>query len=415
MKFMMFVLPTIPATFEERRNLRPIGRNNERYQQMLDELRKLVVLAEQAGFDVFSTTEHHFHSEGYEASVAPLLLYTDLAARTERIKFASLGLVLPAWDPLRVAEEIAVLDHLTKGRFYAGFARGYQDRWVNVMGQQYHATGAPMDGSAIDQHNRDVYEEVLEIIRKAWTQDAITHDGKYYKIPYPYEEGIRRWPAAEWTRTYGAPGEVDADGVVRKISVIPKPDQQPHPPLFQPFSVSENTIRYTARSSIVPWILVSNPPDFLRLSQVYQEVAQASGRSLKLGESVGAFRAVHFGKTEADAVALLRDTNYRGFKEYFSGFGFGEAFRTAEDNAKYPPPALLPIEELTVERLRRVKYALAGTPQQVRQEIEALQTLYGSGGELEWFGWFFDQGFMSWDETQRQFESFAKEIIPHFH
>jgi alkanesulfonate monooxygenase SsuD/methylene tetrahydromethanopterin reductase-like flavin-dependent oxidoreductase (luciferase family) len=413
MKFMLFVLPTVPATFEERRNLRPIGRNNERYQQMLEELRKLVVLAEQAGFDVFSTTEHHFHSEGYEASVAPLLLYTDLAARTERIKFASLGLVLPAWDPLRVAEEIAVLDHLTKGRFYAGFARGYQDRWVNVLGQQYHATGAPMDGSAIDQHNREVYEEVLEIIRKAWTEDTITYNGKYYKIPYPYEEGIQRWPAAEWTRQYGAPGEVDAQGVVRKISVIPKPYQQPHPPLFQPFSVSENTIRYTARSSIVPWILVSNPPDFQRLCQVYQEVAQASGRSLKLGESVGAFRAVHFGKTEAEAVALLRDTNYRGFKEYFSGFGFGEAFRTAEDNDKYPMMPL-PLEELTVERLRRVKYALAGTPDQVRAEVEALQTLYGSGGELEWFGWFFDQGFMSWDETQRQFEAFAKEIMPHF-
>jgi alkanesulfonate monooxygenase SsuD/methylene tetrahydromethanopterin reductase-like flavin-dependent oxidoreductase (luciferase family) len=413
MKFMLFVLPTIPGTFEERRNLRPIGRNNERYQQMLEELRKLVVLAEQAGFDVFSTTEHHFHSEGYEASVAPLLLYTDLAARTERIKFASLGLVLPAWDPLRVAEEIAVLDHLTKGRFYAGFARGYQDRWVNVLGQQYHATGAPMDGSAIDQHNREVYEEVLEIIRKAWTEDTITYNGKYYKIPYPYEEGIQRWPAAEWTRQYGAPGEVDAQGVVRKISVIPKPYQQPHPPLFQPFSVSENTIRYTARSSIVPWILVSNPPDFQRLCQVYQEVAQASGRSLKLGESVGAFRAVHFGKTEAEAVALLRDTNYRGFKEYFSGFGFGEAFRTAEDNDKYPMTPL-PLEELTVERLRRVKYALAGTPDHVRAEVEALQTLYGSGGELEWFGWFFDQGFMSWDETQRQFEAFAKEIMPHF-
>jgi alkanesulfonate monooxygenase SsuD/methylene tetrahydromethanopterin reductase-like flavin-dependent oxidoreductase (luciferase family) len=413
MKLMLFVLPTVPATFEERRNLRPIGRNNERYQQILEELRKLVVLAEQAGFDVFSTTEHHFHSEGYEASVAPLLLYADLAARTERIKFASLGLVLPAWDPLRVAEEIAVLDHLTKGRFYAGFARGYQDRWVNVLGQQYHATGAPMDGSAIDQHNREVYEEVLEIIRKAWTEDTITYNGKYYKIPYPYEEGIQRWPAAEWTRQYGAPGEVDAQGVVRKISVIPKPYQQPHPPLFQPFSVSENTIRYTARSSIVPWILVSNPPDFQRLCQVYQEVAQASGRSLKLGESVGAFRAVHFGKTEAEAVALLRDTNYRGFIEYFSGFGFGEAFRTAEDNDKYPMTPL-PLEELTVERLRRVKYALAGTPDQVRAEIEALQTLYGSGGELEWFGWFFDQGFMSWDETQRQFEAFAKEIMPHF-
>ena len=336
MKFMLFVLPTVPGSLAERQQLRPIGRNNERYQQMLDELRQLVVLAEEAGFDVFATTEHHFHSEGYEASVAPLLLYTDLAARTQRIKFASLGLVLPAWDPLRVAEEIAVLDHLTKGRFYAGFARGYQDRWVNVLGQQYHATGALMDGSAIDQHNRDVYEEALDIIRKAWTEDSITYNGKYYQIPYPYEEGIQRWPVAEWTRKYGAPGEVDEQGVVRKISVIPKPYQQPHPPLFQPFSVSQNTIRYTARSGIVPWILVSNPPDFQRLCHVYQEVARDAGRSLRLGESVGAFRAVHFGKTEAEAVALFTDTNYRGFTDYFSGFGFGEAFRTAEDNSKYP-------------------------------------------------------------------------------
>ena len=85
MKFMLFVLPTVPATLEERRQLRPIGRNTERYQQMLDELRKLAVFADDAGFDVFATTEHHFHSEGYEASVAPLLLYADLAARTKRI------------------------------------------------------------------------------------------------------------------------------------------------------------------------------------------------------------------------------------------------------------------------------------------------------------------------------------------
>jgi hypothetical protein len=162
------------------------------------------------------------------------------------------------------------------------------------------------------------------------------------------------------------PGEVDAQGVVRKISVIPKPYQQPHPPLFQPFSVSEH-----------------------------------------------AFRAVHFGQTEAEAVALLRDTNYRGFLEYFSGFGFGEAFRTAEDDDRYPMTPL-PREELTVERLRRVKYARAGTPAHVRAEIGALHTLYGSGGELEWFGWFFDQGFLSWEETQRQVEAFAREIIPHF-
>ena len=64
-----------------------------------------MVFAGEVGFDVFATTEHHFHSEDYETSVAPLLLYRDLAARTKRIKFAPVGLVLPAWDPIRAAEE----------------------------------------------------------------------------------------------------------------------------------------------------------------------------------------------------------------------------------------------------------------------------------------------------------------------
>jgi len=415
MKFMLFILPTVPGTLEDRKRLRPIGRNTERYQQMLDEMRKLAVLADDAGFDVFATTEHHFHSEGYETSVAPLMLYADLAARTRRIKFAPLGLVLPAWDPIRAAEELAVLDQLTKGRLYAGFARGYQDRWVNVLGQQYHVTGAPMDGSAIDQHNRKVYEEAVKVIKKSWTEETWEHNGQYYKVPFPYEEGIRRWPAAEWTRKYGAPGEIDEQGVIRKICVVPRPYQEPHPTLFQPFSVSENTIRYTAREGIVPWILTSYPPAFKDLCRVYREVAAENGRQLGVGESVGAFRAVHFGRTEDEAVELFRTTNYAGFHDYFYGFGFAEAFRVPEDNAKYPldPYTALPLEELTVERLRRVKYALAGTPEQVRAEIEAVQSVY-DGGNLEWFGWFFDQGFMPWDEEVRQIELFAKHIIPYF-
>ena len=74
MKFNLFVLPTIPATFEERERLRPIGRNNDKYQAMLTELREIAQLAEELGFDAMSTTEHHFHSEGYEASIAPLML-----------------------------------------------------------------------------------------------------------------------------------------------------------------------------------------------------------------------------------------------------------------------------------------------------------------------------------------------------
>ncbi|MBV8704431.1 MAG: hypothetical protein JO118_12060, partial [Acetobacteraceae bacterium] len=147
---------------------------------------------------------------------------------------------------------------------------------------------------------------------------------------------------------------------------------------------------------------------------VYQQVAREAGRDLGLGESVGAFRAVHFGDTEAEAVELLRTTNYAGFNHYFGGFGFWEAFRTPEDSEKYPlPQKMLPESEWTVDRMRKTKYAIAGTVDQVKREIEDLHRI-GGKGELEWFGWFFDQGFMSWDETQRQFDLFARHIIPAF-
>ena len=217
MKFMFFVLPTIPGTLEDRKRLRPIGRNNERYQQMLGELRELAVLADDAGFDVL------FHNR----APLPLRRIRSLggaAADLRRIRGADQA------DQVRPARpRAAVLGSDPRGGGAGGprpsdegprlrrFRRGYQDRWVNVLGQQYHVTGAPMDGSAIDNHNRRVYEETLKVIRKAWTEEAFEYNGEYYKVPFPYEEGIRRWPVADWTRQYGAPGEIDEQGVIRKI------------------------------------------------------------------------------------------------------------------------------------------------------------------------------------------------------
>ena len=416
MKFQLFVLPTVPATMEERERLRPIGRNNERFQMMIDEVRTLCTIADDAGFDCFSTTEHHFHSEGYEASVAPLLLYADLAARTKRIKFAPLALVLPAGDPLRAAEQIAYLDHLTKGRVYAGFARGYQQRWVNVLGQKVPVEAAPMDGGDVDKHNKRVHEEYIDLIYKAWDQDLLQYKGEFYQVPFPFEEGISGWPATEWTRRFGAPGEIDEQGIIRGISVIPRPYQQPHPPAFQPFSVSESTIRHTAKVGVMPMILVSNPPDFRRLCQIYQEVAAENGRTLGLGENVGAFRAVSFGNTREEGLALLEKTNFFGFNAYFAGFGFWEAFRFAEDAEKYPldPHTPLPPSEWTLERFVNVKYGLAGTVDQIKRQIEDVAKIHEGDGDLEWFSWFFDQGLMPIDEARRQIELFAEHIIPAF-
>jgi alkanesulfonate monooxygenase SsuD/methylene tetrahydromethanopterin reductase-like flavin-dependent oxidoreductase (luciferase family) len=398
MKFNLFVLPTVPGTYQERRELRPIARRNDRYQQMLQELRDITVLAEELGFDALSTTEHHFHSEGYETSVAPLMLYTDLAARTKKIKFASLGLVLPTRDPLRTAEEIAVLDHLTKGRFIAGFARGYQDRWTNVLGQHYHVSAATMDGSAVDNHNREVFEEMFHIIKMAWTEESIRFKGKYYEVPTPYDGGIQRWPVGKtWTAELGAAGEVDEAGAVQRICVVPKPYTTPYPEIWQPFSVSEKTIRWCATEGIVPWILISYPSEFKRMVEAYQDEAAKHGFDLPLGQRTAAFRSIHFGRDFAEAYRFGKEIMAGGWIPYFGGFGFFEAFRFPGEKTPVP---------LTYDRMIEAKYALVGTVDDVKRDIEQLHR----DTNAEWFGWYFDQGLMSWDETRRQLESFAKII-----
>jgi hypothetical protein len=163
----------------------------------------------------------------------------------------------------------------------------------------------------------------LKVIRKAWTEESWDYCGEYYQVPYPYEEGIRPWRVPSGRAPMVRPAKSTTGRRAQdqcRTEALPRPAAAAVPA----FLGQREPIRYTAQSGIVPWMLVSYPPDFHRLCRVYQEVAGAAGRNLRLGESVGAFRAVHFGRTEEEAVALFRDTNFAGFYNYFGGFGFWE-------------------------------------------------------------------------------------------
>src|SRR3954462_2382388 len=137
------------------------GMRADLYRRMLRELSQQIRLADDLGYDSVSFTEHHFHIEGFELSNNPLLLDLWAAVQTKRIRVGQLGIVLPASNPIRVAEDIAMLDHMSGGRACAGFARGYQRRWVDVMAQQPHGvSGAlPHQHDAIDAANRLAFEE----------------------------------------------------------------------------------------------------------------------------------------------------------------------------------------------------------------------------------------------------------------
>ncbi|HVN90831.1 MAG TPA: LLM class flavin-dependent oxidoreductase [Candidatus Binataceae bacterium] len=409
MKFMYFVLPTLPATIEERKRLRPIASHPDRWQRMIEEVTELALLAEEVGFDGFCFPEHHLHSEGIEMGSLPVLTQ-HVIHNTKRIKVGPIGYVLPGWNPLRLALEIAWLDQLTKGRTFVGFARGYQNRWLSQMAQKIHISATASDKSEVDKTNREAFEEVFRFLKLAWGDEPFRFKGKYYEYPHP-QEGTP-WPAHEWTREYGFPGEVDELGRIQKLNVVPKPYQRPHPPLFQAFSVSEETIRWCARENIIPTILLPQPEIVRQFAEAYRDEAGKAGRNLKLGENIGVLHTVNIGKDKAEAYALGDDGILgAGFKNFFHHFGFSEAFRVPEDEAKYPSgKVMLPASELSMQRFERNKFGFFGTPSEIiRSMDEVVENVHP-----DWFVWQADQGFLPIDKVKRQLEIFGKEVVPRY-
>jgi alkanesulfonate monooxygenase SsuD/methylene tetrahydromethanopterin reductase-like flavin-dependent oxidoreductase (luciferase family) len=409
MKVIVFAMPTIPATMEERRRLRPLGRNTERYQLMLHELRTIATLADELGYDAFASTEHHFHTEGGEANPHPLLLFADLAGRTKNLMFVTLSLVLPAGDPIRIAEEVALFDQLYPGRIGIGFARGYQKRWVQTLSQRQNATS--LVSAESDRANREVYNEHFQIVLKAWTEDAFEFDGEHYEVPFPHDEGITGWSAAEWTRTYGAEGEIDDEGVLRKHGVVPRPYQQPHPPLFVPVVASRQTLDDAARHGIVPILSsVWKREGFVELCDAYRAEAAKAGRTLGLGENVATSRAICIGDSHDEALDIfVRSGAYEWFN-YFGKFGFLEAFRTDADDPD--KPVAFANEEQVAQRMIEAGAVCLGTAGDVAAQLDEIRRCYRDG-DLEWLMWeFFQQGTLPLEEQRRQLEVFAADVLP---
>ncbi len=237
LKPIMIMYPVIPARDEdERAALRPIGRHRERYQDAISGMTEIIQAADDMGFWGAATPEHHFWSEGYEVAPSPGATNAYWLAKTKQIHIGPLGYVMSTHNPIRVAEEVAVIDHLSKGRTFVGFARGYQSRWTNTLGQHFGTRATKSPNAAVynaqtvqagfsqetqlqqdkddDAHNRRIFEDNIELVVKAWTQESFTHKGAAWQVPYPYEAGIVDWPLARAgvTQKLGAPGEVDAAG-----------------------------------------------------------------------------------------------------------------------------------------------------------------------------------------------------------
>src|SRR5205823_10613527 len=125
------------------------------------------------GYDTLWLAEHHFQYEGYECLPNILMLAVHLAHITRQLRIGCGFNIAPMWHPLRLAEDYATADILTKGRTVFGVGRGYHSREVETF-------GAPI----IDQEaNRALFEEQVEIVFKAFNNESFSHKGKHYAIP----------------------------------------------------------------------------------------------------------------------------------------------------------------------------------------------------------------------------------------
>jgi alkanesulfonate monooxygenase SsuD/methylene tetrahydromethanopterin reductase-like flavin-dependent oxidoreductase (luciferase family) len=150
------------------------------------------------GYDGVGLNEHHTTPHGMMNS--PNMMAAVGAQRTRKLKFFILGNLLPLHNPLRIAEELAMADCISRGRIMAGFARG--------VPREYKVYDVPMAES------RARFDEALEVILRAWAEDTFTHEGKYWKY--------------------------------KDIAIWPRPYQRPHPPVWIPFTGSKETIECAA-------------------------------------------------------------------------------------------------------------------------------------------------------------------------
>jgi alkanesulfonate monooxygenase SsuD/methylene tetrahydromethanopterin reductase-like flavin-dependent oxidoreductase (luciferase family) len=339
------VYPVLPAKDEaERAALRPIGRNRQLYQNAIHGASDIVRAADELGLWGIATIEHHFWSEGYEVAPAPGAIQAYWAAITKRINVGVIGYVMATHNPIRVAEETAVINQLAQGRSFVGLARGYQSRWTNVIGQHFGTRATKSPSAAVynaqtqvagfsqattlekdladDSKNRRIFEDHVELMLKAWTQESFDHKSDNWQIPYPYDTGVDDWPLARAgvTQKFGAPGEVDAEGHTRRVAVCPAPWTQPHPPVFVSGSGSPETIAFCGKHGFVPTYF-TNIQSAGPLAETYRRAAAASGRSFLPGQNQCMVRWIQIGKTREDALERIRNYDLDIWKNFYAAMG----------------------------------------------------------------------------------------------
>lgn len=263
---------------------------NERLASVFDKTEAIARCMDEHGYHTLWLAEHHFQREGYECIPNILMVAVHLAHLTERLRIGCGFNITPMWHPLRLAEDFAVADILTRGRVAFGVGRGYHTREVETF-------GAPMlDAEA----NRELFEEQVEVMMKAFHSEAFAHRGKHYTLP----------PAVPY-RGYR----------LEDITLVPRPLRQPVE-CWQPIvSAGARGLDFMIRHRIKGLIGGGAATMAERSIYAYRDAAARAGLDYAVGEGLSLGIFFHLADTRARAVRELTPW-YEEHVKMFGPLGF---------------------------------------------------------------------------------------------
>jgi alkanesulfonate monooxygenase SsuD/methylene tetrahydromethanopterin reductase-like flavin-dependent oxidoreductase (luciferase family) len=368
------------------------GKRTDLYQMMLRELSEQIGYMDEHGYYGTGFTEHHFHVEGEEVSTNPVMLDLYFGMQTKHMKFGQLGNVLPSQNPINLSENIAMLSQMLGGRVFAGFARGYQPRWVNVLGQQVGLSDPP-SGEDYEELKRSLFEEHFDIIMTAWKNDTFSFQGKHWQIP---TKDIK-WAAAEVAWNYGA--GCNKDGIIEEIGITPPTFEKQIPDMFMPFATSERSIKWGMERGIVPVTIMTQYDVVKEHFRAGMEAANEAGLNYKFGQGMAMSREIIVADTDAEAEAIAREAGSFIWNNFFVPFGFSAAI-AGPGEGPWDMPA-------TFETLSERGLVIHGSPDTVNRKLEKLLKQL----PVDYF-WMFIYNHMPHDALMKSLELLTEKVWP---
>ena len=365
--------------------------NKKTYSQILEETREITEYCDQNNWNSIWYTEHHFNHEGMETCPNPLLMSADAAARTKQIRIGQACNVITFHNPIRMAEDIAMLDQMSNGRIEFGIGRGIYGR---------EAINMNVEADLKDQaKNFRLFEETLTIIKKAWTEKFFNHQGEFYTYPAP--DFI-------WQHDMSPPNESFVDlktNKLKKISVVPQPYQKPHPPIWQVVD-SPSSIKRAAELGINCIMWIPTVKALKERFEIYKNAkSETEKRDVPMGEGICLVRDLFIADSMEEAKELAGEqmVNYMRWVCHWRGLG------SHMDPGEELPKTKNKLDLLSYDFLHK-RNMLFGTSEYVIEKIEELKSELNLQNLQVWSNF---PG-VKHEHCMKSIKLFTEKVMPHF-